>query len=806
MMNTLVQDVRYALRMFVKKPGFTFTVVVALALGIGANTAIFSVVNAVLLRPLPYREPDRIVKVWEIHPNTKLRDDKANVAPANFIDWASQNEVFEQIAAYEGNRRGFNLTDAGESEHIEGSRVSASLFPLLGVQPILGRSFTEEEDRQGSNRVIILSQGFWQRRFGADREILGRTLTLNLRGYTVIGVMPEGFDMPQSVDFWVPLAFDDEEAKTRDFHYLSVIARLKPGVTVEEARAGMNVVALRLEQQYPETNARLGAHLTLLSEHLVGPIRPALLILLGAVGLVLLIACANTANLLLARAAARQKEIAIRQALGASRRRLIKQMLTESLMLSLLGGSIGAIIALWGTDLLASLGPESISGLGHIRIDARVLGFTLTLSLLTGVVFGLAPALQASRPRLNELLKEGGRSSGGAVRSRTRSLLVVSEVALSLVLLIGAGLMVKSFLRLQSVAPGFDPENLLTVKLSPTISKFRGKSEGVAFYQQVERQIQALPGVVSVGAVTHLPLSQDNLRLTFNIDGRPATAPGEEYLAEARAVSPNYFRTMSIPVLSGRDFTERDNIQSARAIIINAKMADIYWPGEDPVGKRLIMEGEKAPREIVGVVGDVKHWGLEEESRPEMYWPLYQEPLVFTSVVIRSKTDPASLAAAVRSEVKAIDNDQPVYRVRTMEQLLSRSVAAERFSMLLLAIFALVALVLAAVGIYGVIAYSVSQRTREIGIRMAMGAEARDVLGLVVRQGLRLAAAGVAIGIGGALALTRVMAGLLYGVSTTDFETFVAVPLLLTMVAALASYIPARRATKVDPMVALRYE
>ena len=805
-MSTLLQDIRYALRMFVKKPGFTIMVVVALALGIGANTAIFSVVNAVLLRPLPYSEPDRIVKVWEIHPNAKLRDDKANVSPANFIDWADQNEVFEQIAAYEGNRRGFNLTSGGESEHIEGSRVSASLFPLLGVQPVLGRSFTEEEDRQGNNRVIILSQGFWQRRFGSDRDILGRTLTLNLKSYTVIGVMPADFDVPQSVDFWVPLAFDDEEAKTRDFHYLGVIARLKPGVTVDEARAGMNVIAQRLEQQYPETNSKLGAHLTLLSEHLVGPIRPTLLILLGAVWLVLLIACANTANLLLARAAARQKEIAIRQALGASRLRLIKQMLTESLMLALLGGSIGAIIALWGTDLLASLGPESLSRLGHIKIDARVLGFTLTLSLLTGVIFGLMPALQASRPRLNELLKEGGRSSGISLRSRTRSLLVISEVALSLMLLIGAGLMVKSFLRLQSVTPGFNPDNLLTVKLSPTISKFRNKSEGIAFYQQVERQIQSLPGVVSVGAVTHLPLSEDNLRLTFNIEGRAAQAPDERYLAEARAVSPNYFQAMMIPVLSGRSFTERDNIQSAPAIIINAKMADVYWPGEDPIGKRLIMEGEKAPREIVGVVGDVKHWGLEEESRPEMYWPLYQEPLVFTSVVIRSTSDPASLAAAVKSEVKAIDDDQPVYRIRTMEQLLSRSVAAQRFSMLLLAIFALAALVLAAVGIYGVIAYSVSQRTREIGIRMAMGAQARDVLGLVVSQGLKLATAGVAIGVLGAFALTRVMSGLLYGVSVTDFQTFIAIPLLLTLVAAIASYIPARRATKVDPMVALRYE
>jgi putative ABC transport system permease protein len=805
LLDEVWQDLRYGVRMSMKQPGFTLIAVIALSLGIGANTAIFSVVNAVLLRPLPYQDPDRLVVLWETHPQIVLRDERSNVSPANFIDWRDQSRVFEQVAAL-GGQRGFNLTTGGEPERIQGARVSVSLFSLLGVQPYLGRSFLPEEDQASQSRVVLLSHGLWQRRFGSDPGIIGKTLSLNLRSYTVVGVMPREFNFPEEVEVWTPMAFSADERKTRDFHYLNVIARLKPGVTLLQAQAEMSTLASRLEQQYPGSNAKRSVQLASLHEHLVGKVKLALLVLLGAVVFVLLIACANVANMLLARAATRQREIAIRLTLGATRLRLVRQLLTESVLLALLGGAFGVLMASWGVHLLIRLSPGNLPRLTGVSIDGRVLGFTLTLSILTGLVFGLLPALQAARFSLNETLKESSRGAEGASQHRARSLLVIAEVALSLVLLLGAGLMIRSFMQLNRVSPGFKPDHLLTARLSPTTSKFRNEDEGIAFYQQVIEQVGALPGVVSAGAVTHPPMSDINLRLDFAVEGRQATAPGEKTSAEARAVSPGYFETMGIPLLKGRDFTLHDHKQSARVAIINETMARKYWPNEDPMGKRLTMEIESVPRQIIGVVGDVRHWGLDQGARAEMYWPLFQKPLVFMTLMVRTTSDPASFVAAVRREVSGIDKDQPVYSIKPMEQLISDSIAQQRLNLLLLTIFAGVALALAAIGIYGVMAYAVTQRTREIGIRIALGAQASDVFKLVIGQGIMQTLVGLTVGLVASFALTRVMKNLLFGVSTTDSRTFVFASLLLAGVALLACYLPARRAIKVDPLLTLRRE
>jgi putative ABC transport system permease protein len=804
-LDEMRQDLHYGARMLVKQPGFTLIAVLTLALGIGANTAIFSVVNAVLLCPLPYQTPDQLVVLWETHPQTMLRNERSNVSPANFIDWRDQSRVFEQVAALDG-QRGFNLTTGGEPERIQGARVTASLFSLLGVRPCLGRSFLPEEDQAGQSRVILLSHGLWQRRFGSDPGVIGKTLSLNLSSFTVVGVMPREFNFPEEVEFWTPMAFNADELKTRDFHYLNVIARLKPGVTLRQAQAEMTTLARRLEQQYPASNAKRSVQIASLHEHLVGNVKLALLVLLGAVGFVLLIACANVANLLLARVATRQREIAIRLALGATRLRLVRQLLTESVLLALLGGAFGLLMASWGVHLLIRLSPSNLPRLTEVSIDGRVLGLTLTLSILTGLIFGLLPALQAARFSLNETLKESGRGAEGARQHRARSMLVIAEVALSLVLLLGAGLMIRSFMQLNRVNPGFKPDHLLTVRLSPTISKFRNEDEGIAFYQQVIERVGALPGVVSVGAVTHPPMSNINLHLDFAVEGRPAAATGEKTSAEARAISPGYFETMGIPLLKGRDFTLHDHKQSARVAIINETMARQYWPNEDPMGKRLTMESEDAPRQIIGVVGDVRHWGLDQGARAEMYWPLFQNPLVFMTLMVRTTSDPASLAAPVRREVSGIDKDQPVYSLKPMGQLVSDSVAQQRLNLLLLTIFAGVALALAAIGIYGVMAYAVTQRTREIGVRIALGAQASDVLKLVIGQGIMQTLVGLAVGLVASFALTRLMKNLLFGVSATDPRTFVFTTLLLAGVALVACYLPARRATKVDPLLTLRRE
>jgi putative ABC transport system permease protein len=814
-METLLKDLRYGFRMLAKKPAFTAVAVLALALGIGANTAIFSVVNTVLLKPLPFKDPDRLMMVWE--DNTKLGFPKDTPAPANFVDWRDQNQVFEDMAAIASQT--FNLTGVGEPEKLEGQRVSASFFPLLGVEPALGRSFLPEEDLPGAERVAIISNGLWQRRFGADPSIIGKPLTLNGQPHTVVGVLAKSFRFPdpfQSTEeesaIWVPIAFSSEEAGNRGGHYLLVYARSKPGVTVKQAQADMNTIAGRLQQQYPDTNTSVGAVVISLHEQVVGDIRPALLILLGAVAFVLLIACANVANLLLARAAARQKETSIRTALGATRSRLIGQFLTESVLLAGVGGIVGLVLAVVGMKLLVALMPASISQAKDINIDAKVLGFTFLVSALTGVVFGLAPALHASRPDMNESLKEGGKGTAGVARSRVRNLLVVIEVALALVLLICAGLLINSFLKLRSVDPGFNASNLLTMKVVLPRSKYPDAAKRTAFYNELLQRVESLPGVQSAGVITNLPLTFKGNSGGVTIEGRPEPAPDEIPIVITRTVSPDYFRTMNIPVLTGRQFSPQDSPDSARVVIVSETTAQRFWPGEDALGKRIKMGGFNSDEpwlSVVGIVKDVRQFELDVDPKPQAYFPYTQMTYSFLAprdLVVRTAVDPLSLAAAARNEVWSIDKDQPVSNIATMEQILSNSVARQRFNMLLLAIFAAVALVLAAVGIYGVISYSVTQRTHEIGIRMALGATSSDVLRLVVGQGFKLVSIGVGIGLACAFILTRLMESLLFGVSATDPMTFAAISAVLVAVAMLASYIPARKATRVDPMVALRYE
>ena len=808
MFGDLWQDLRYGLRTLRKSPGFTVVAVLALALGIGADSAIFSVVNTVLLRPLPYQDPDRLVMVWE--DATKAGYPRNTPAPANYIDWREQNQVFEGMAAIANIS--FNLTGDGEPERIDGRRVSASLFPLLGVEPHLGRVFLPEEDQPGANRAVIMSYGLWQRRFGSDPDITGKQLTLNGESFTVVGVMPPHFQFPSREDeLWIPIAFGPNESATRGGHYLEVIARLKHGVTLQQAQAEMNTIAARLQQQYPESNTDVGATVISLHEQLVGDIKPALLVLLGAVGFVLLIACANVANLLLARAAVRQKEIALRIALGASRARLIRQFLTESLLLAAIGGVVGMLLALWGVNLLKAFIPENISQVKAITIDAYVLGFTLLVSLLTGLIFGLAPATQASNFNLNETLKEGGRDTAAGSRGkRLRSLLVIAEVAVSLVLLIGAGLLINSFLRLRSVDPGFRADNLLTMRIVLPRLKYPEQPQRTAFYAELLSRVEALPGVQAAAVTNWIPLVSQGDSVGFSIEGRPEPAAGQIPIAVTRVISPHYFSTMGIQLLQGRQFNEQDRADTPRTVVINETMARRYWPGEDPLGKRITTGSPADPaswRTIVGVAQDVRQFQLNADPRPQIYLP-YEQPVFFqpTNLVIRTGIEPLSLAATVRRTVWEIDRDQPVSNVRTMEDVLSESIARQRFSMLLLGIFAALALALAAVGLYGLMSYAVAQRTREIGIRMALGAQARDVLRLVVAQGLKLVLVGVVIGLVVAYMLTRLMSSLLFGVSATDPTTFIAISLMLLCVAVLASYIPARRATKVDPLVALRYE
>jgi predicted permease len=810
MLGDLWQDLRYGVRALVRNPGFTAIAVLALALGIGANSAIFSVVNTVLLQPLPYKDSDRLVMVWE--DDTAGGFPKDTPAVANYIDWRDQNQVFEGMAAMAD--QSFNLTGIGDPERIEGKLVSANLFSLLGVAPQVGRTFLSEEDQPGRNGVVVMSHGLWQRRFGSDPNVVGKTLSLNGQTVQVVGVMPANFQFPsREEELWAPIAFTPQQLASRGRHYLQVVARLKPGITPEKASAEMNTIAVRLQQQYPDTNNQLGVAIVTLREHLVGDIRPALFVLLAAVGFVLLIACANVANLLLARAAVRQKEIVIRVALGANRFRLVRQVLTESLLLAAIGGGLGLLLAIYGVTVLKSFIPATIAQAQAVTIDGKVLLFTFAVSMVTGLVFGLIPALQASNFNLNETLKEGGRDSGAGTRgNRIRSLLVIAEVAISLILLVGAGLLINSFLRLRGVDAGFRSDNLLTMRIVLPDLKYKEHAQRTAFYSDVINRVQALPGVESASVANWIPLVRQGDSTGFSIAGVPDGGPGQRPVVMTRVVDPKYLQTMRIPLLQGRNFEPQDKLESPAVAIINETMAQRYWPNQDPTGKR-ITTGRFTSTDpndwitIIGVARDVRQVDLAVEPKPQMYLTYIQADFFAPRhLIVKTKVEPMALAATVRKAVWDVDKDQPVSNIRSMEEVLSESIARQRFSMLLLGIFAAVALVLAAVGIYGVMSYSVTQRRNEIGIRMALGAQKSDVLKLTVGHGLKLVMIGVAFGLAGAFALTRLMSSLLFGVRATDPATFIAISVILVAVALLASYIPARRATKVDPLVALRYE
>ena len=802
-METLIQDVRYGVRVMRKRPWFTAVVVLTLALGIGANTAIFSVVNAVLLRPLPYRNAERLV--W-VSGNVRGGTNRASVSPPDYVDYRAQNTVFEEFAASTSVPFPVNLTGAGEPERLTGSRVTANYFRAFGVEPALGRGFGADEERAGPTPVAVLSDGLWLRRFGGDPSVVGKTLTLDGKAVTVVGIAPPEFQYPAGAELWLPLDFDDPEMKIRAAHFLRPIGLLKNGVTIEQAKAETDLIARRLEEQYPETNERWSLNLVPLEEQVVGGVRTSLWVLLGAVGFVLLIACANVSNLMLARAAARRRELALRTALGASRWRVARQQLVESVLLSLAGGALGLLLAVWGVDVLAALGAGDIPRSREIGVDGRVLAFTAALSVLTGLAFGLLPALRASRPDLNEVLKDAGRGTSGPGRGRVRSALVVSEIALSLVLLIGAGLLVKSFVGLLSVNPGFDPASVLTLRINLARARYPKPEQAEAFFGDLQRRVAGLPGVEAAGMVSELPLSGQPNDMYFYVAGRPPQTADQKVTADYRRVNQDYFRAMRIPVLRGRDFTEQEVTGNAQVVVINETLARNFFPDEDPLGRRLVIDfGNQEEFEVVGVVGDVRHRALDGEVYQMMYVPTLR--IGGTNLVVRtSSADPLALATAVRGEVAAVDKDQPVSGVRTLEEVVAGSVAQQRFRTLLLAVFAGVALLLAGVGIYGVIAYSVTHRTHEIGIRMALGAGAADILKMVVGQGMALALAGIAVGLLAALALTRVLSSLLFGVTATDALTFATVSLLIAAVALLACLLPARRATKVDPMIALRYE
>ncbi|HEU5180083.1 MAG TPA: ABC transporter permease [Candidatus Polarisedimenticolia bacterium] len=796
-MGALIRDIRFALRYLRKEPAFTAVAVLTLALGIGANSAIFSAVNALLLRPLPVKEPARLVLVRDVQP-------VAGEAPASypeFLDWKERAKTFQDLAAYFNTT--FPLTGAGEPEQLSAVRMSTSMLSMLGEHPPLGRDFRPEEESPDAERVALISRGLWHRRFGGSPEMIGKKILLAGDPFSVIGILPDAFPFGGHPDVVIPLRVKSEWA-VRGLHFITVVGRLRSGPDMAQARTELETVTKALRS---EGVTKHGIAITPLQDYFVSDTRPALLILFGAVGMVLLIACANIANLLLARGAGRRKEIAIRMAVGASRARLVRQFLTESVLLASLGGCLGLGMAAWGVDLLVASAPAALPRLNEIRIDGWVLGFTAMVSLLTGLLFGLAPALQAGSADQNDSLKEGGRAGGGAPRQRLRALLVVGEVAISLVLLIGAGLLVRSFLRVTGDDRGFDGSRVLTATLALPNASYSDTARQTAFYAQLVEKVGALPDVEAAGIVSHLPLGGDNTNSGLLIEGK--TFPDNEPpLADDRLVSPDYFRAMGIPILKGRGFTEHDDASAPQVALINETLARKFFPGEDPIGKRIGMNWKmEGLQEVVGVVKDVRHDGLDLPLFPTVYVPYRQAIDPGMTLVVRARNkDPLQLSGAVRAQVHAIDPNQPISSLRTMDEVASESVGPRRFSTTLFGAFAALALFLAALGIYGVIAYSVTQRTHEIGIRMALGARRRDVLRLVIGQGLQPVGIGVLAGLLAALPLTRLLSGLLFGVGATDPWTFAGIPLLLAGIGLLACYFPARRAAAVDPLTALRHE
>jgi putative ABC transport system permease protein len=809
-MSTLIQDLKYGLRMLAKSPGFTALAVLTLALGIGANTAIFSAVNAELLHPFPFEHLRRMVTISETAPKQHI--DRAAVAPANFLDWSTQNRTLDLLAASHGWK--VNLTGRGLAERVEGYQVTANFFPLLGVVPRLGRFINATDFNPGQEHVVVFSYGFWQRRLGAERDIAGKSVLLNGQKFTVIGVMPKEFDYPLGAEAWSPLDLTGAAGSDRGDHYLRVIGRLKPGISTGQAQADMGSLAERLGRMYPRTNAGHSIQVAGLVQDLTGETRQFLLLLMGAAGFVLMLACANVMNLQLARSTGRQKEIALRVALGGSRSRVTRQLLVETLMLAALGGLAGALLASWGLDLLLRIVPpfivQHVAGLSHLRVDSTVLAFTLAVTLAAGIIAGLVPALRVSRPDLNAVLKEGGRgASATPEHQRVRVALVVTEIALALILLAGAGLMVKGFRHLVNRNQGFDRRNVLTFSIALPPSQYKANAQIRDFYSNVMGRLQVLPGIQSAGVATTLPGTGGWNQTQYRAEGQPPTTPGELRLTVWQSVTPGFFAALRVPLIQGRFLAPQDAAGAQPVVAISQSMAQRIYPGENALGKRIRLgdEGGNEPwRTIVGVVGDVRQSPVDTRFYPTTYVPFSQLPLADAEVVIRTSGNPLALAAAARQQVASVDPNVPASGMQTLEQIVSGDTSGVANAAGVMAAFGLIALVLAAAGIFALMAYSVTQRTHEIGVRIAMGAQPKAIISLIVGQAVKLAGAGIAIGLPLALVLARATSGLFYGIVQPDPGTFAATTILLALTCALAGYIPARRAAKVDPMVALRYE